>query len=338
MLTRYPKYFFTLLLAFLVSNAKAQDPHFSLYFASPLTLNPAMTGYFDADHRASGNFRQQWWSLGSPFVTNTLSFDTKLMQLKIPEKDIFGAGVMVLFDQSMGGSFNSINISASGSYHKALDEYGENNIGIGFQFTYASRKINMAGLDFASQFNGSGFDTNIPSNENYVRTSSSYADLNTGILYRYKTENTEVYAGASVYHLMRPNTSYLKNGDFRLPMRYTVQAGSRFSVGENGNELFISGLYMYQAAATEKNIGLAYGISVSNEVSIYAGSWYRIGEAILPYLGLDHKNFQLGLTYDIITGDLKKYSPKNGSFELSANLLMRNPRNVYTNYKRGRIF
>jgi len=338
MQTKYRKSIFTVLLVFLLSSLKAQDPHFSLYFASPLTLNPAMTGYFYGDHRASANFRQQWWSLGSPFVTNTLSYDTKLMQLKIPEKDIFGAGIMALYDQSLGGSFNSINISASGSYHKALDEHGENNIGIGFQFTYASRQINMAGLDFANQFNGSGFDTRIPSNENFLRTTSSYVDLNTGVLYRYDTENTEVYVGASVYHLIRPNTSFLKNENFSLPMRYTAQAGARLSVGENGNELFFSGLYMYQAAATEKNIGFAYGISVSSETSVYAGSWYRIGDAILPYIGLDHKNFQLGLTYDIITSDLKKYSPKNGSFELSVNLLMSRPRNVYTNYKGGRIF
>ncbi len=333
------KRFICIILTALCSQVlKAQDPHFSMYFASPLTLNPAMTGYFDGDHRASANFRQQWWSLGSPFVTNTLSFDTKLMQLRLAEKDIFGAGIMALFDQSLGGSFNSINISASGSFHKALDAYGENNIGAGFQFTYASRKINMAGLDFANQFNGSGFDTNIPSNEDFVRTSSSYVDLNAGILYRYKTENTEVYAGGSLYHIMRPNTSFLKDGNFRLPMRYTIHAGSKFTVGDNGNELFISGLYMHQAGVSEKNIGLAYGISVSEQTSVYAGSWYRIGDAILPYIGLDHNNFQIGLTYDIINSDLKKYSPKNGSFELSANLLIQRPRNVYTNYKRGRIF
>ena len=123
MVTRYNKFILIIFLAFSHLAVKAQDPHFSQYFASPLTLNPAMTGYFDGDHRASANFRQQWWSLGSPFVTSTLSFDSKIMQLKLPEKDIFGAGIMALFDQSLGGSFNSINIAASGSYHKALDEY-----------------------------------------------------------------------------------------------------------------------------------------------------------------------------------------------------------------------
>lgn len=329
---------FAILCLLTAPGLKAQDPHFSMYFASPLTLNPAMTGYFEGDHRASGNFRQQWWSLGSPFVTNTLSFDTKLMQLKIPEKDVFGAGITALYDQSLGGGFTSINLSASGAYHKALDQYGENSIALGFQFTYTSRKISLSGLSFANQFNGSGFDTNIPSNENFVRTTSSYADLHTGILYKYKTENTEIYAGGSVYHLLRPNTTFLKSDNYRLPMRYTVHAGSKFSVGENGNEIFIGGLYMYQAEATEKNVGFAFGFPVSSETSLYAGSWYRFGEAILPYVGLDHKNFQLGVTYDIINAGLKKYSPKNGSFELAANLLMYRPRNVYTNYKAGRIF
>ncbi|MBL7703560.1 MAG: PorP/SprF family type IX secretion system membrane protein [Ferruginibacter sp.] len=326
------------IMAFFHLTVRGQDPHFSMYFASPLTLNPAMTGYFDGDYRASANFRQQWWSLGSPFVTTTMSFDSKLMQLKIPEKDIFGGGIMALIDQSFGGAYNSINISASGSYHKALDEFGEHNIGAGFQFSYASRNINAGGLSFANQFTGSGFDTRLPSNENFIRTKSNYVDLNTGLLYRYSTENTEVYLGGSLYHTIRPNNSFLKDGNYRLPMRYTVHAGSKFSIGSNGNELFLSGLYMYQAGATEKNVGIAYGISVNENTSVYAGSWYRIGEAILPYIGLDNNNFQMGLTYDIINSKLRNYSPKNGSFELSVNVLMYRPRNVYTNYKRGRIF
>lgn len=338
MQTKYIRSLLTSLVLLQFSVAKAQDPHFSQYFASPLTLNPAMTGYFDGDHRVSANFRQQWWALGDPFITNTISYDTKLMQTKIPEHDVFGVGAMALLDQSLGGSFNSINVAASFSYHKALDVYGENNIGIGFQVTYATRKINLGGIDFASQFNGSGFDTRIPSNEHFDRNRNSYADINAGLMYRYKTESTEFYAAGSVYHLARPNTSFFSDQEFRLPMRYTLHAGSRFDVGTNGNELFLSGIYMYQAGASEKNIGLAYGISVSESASVYAGSWYRFGEAILPYIGLDHKNFQLGITYDVIVGGMKKYSPKNGSFELSANLLIHPRLNVYTNYKGGRIF
>ena len=35
----------------------AQDPNFSQFFASPLTLNPALTGKFDGLYRIAGNYR-----------------------------------------------------------------------------------------------------------------------------------------------------------------------------------------------------------------------------------------------------------------------------------------
>lgn len=330
--------FFILFLCSLTAAVKAQDPHFTQYFASPMTLNPAMTGYFKGDYRISANFRQQWWSVGSPFLTNTISYDTKLMQTKIHENDIFAAGILALYDQSLNGGYKSINVSATMAYHKALDIDGISNIAAGFQFTYATRAINFASLDFASQFNGSGFDTNIPSNETFANNRRSYLDINTGMLYTYKTESTEFYVGGSIYHLTSPNVSFLKDGDFRLPIRFTVHSGSRFKIGGNGDELFIGGLYMDQTGATEKAFGIAYGYALSDEASIYAGSWYRVKDAIMPYIGLNYNSIQVGASYDIVTSSLKKASPKNGSFELSLNLLIKKPRNYYTNYKGGRIF
>ena len=48
-----------ILLTFLSTSffIKAQDPHFSQFFASPLTLNPAFTGKFDGLFRVAGNYR-----------------------------------------------------------------------------------------------------------------------------------------------------------------------------------------------------------------------------------------------------------------------------------------
>ena len=319
--------------------SKAQDPHFSQYFASPLTLNPAMGGYFQGDYRFSANFRHQWWAAGAPFVTGTASYDTKLIPLKIPANDIFSAGGMALYDQSLAGGFKSVNISANMSYHKALDEAGENNIGVGFQVSYVSRSINYDQLDFATQFNGSGFDNTLPSYETFGSTRRSYADINAGLLYSYKTANTEVYVGASMFHINSPNTSFLIDQAYHLPSRYTVHAGSRFVIGDNSNELFLGGLYMQQAGATEKNVGIAYGFSLNDEATLYAGSWYRFNEAILPYIGLRYTGLQFGFSYDIINTDLKHYgAKKNGSLEFSMNVLVTKPRNVYTNYKGGRIF
>ena len=46
----------------LTTTALAQDPHFTQYFTSPLTLNPALTGLVQGDLRFAANYRQQWAS------------------------------------------------------------------------------------------------------------------------------------------------------------------------------------------------------------------------------------------------------------------------------------
>lgn len=44
-------------------------------FASPLTLNPAMTGLFDGTFRVAGNYRNQWPTINNAFLTKTASVD-----------------------------------------------------------------------------------------------------------------------------------------------------------------------------------------------------------------------------------------------------------------------
>ena len=66
----------------------AQDVHFTQYFTSPLTLNPAMTGLVADDLRFSGNYRQQWASVSpNPYITGSMSFDIATLKGKLPEGD-----------------------------------------------------------------------------------------------------------------------------------------------------------------------------------------------------------------------------------------------------------
>ena len=61
---------------------KAQDPNFSQFFASPLTLNPALTGKFDGAVRVAGNYRNQWPTIENAYVTKTVSVDFGLLKKK----------------------------------------------------------------------------------------------------------------------------------------------------------------------------------------------------------------------------------------------------------------
>ena len=55
------------IIYFSPESVQAQDPAFSQFFASPLTLNPALTGKFNGTLRVAGNYRNQW-----PQINNAL--------------------------------------------------------------------------------------------------------------------------------------------------------------------------------------------------------------------------------------------------------------------------
>jgi hypothetical protein len=53
-----------LIISMLPIAAMAQDLHFSQWFNSPLTTNPANAGFIpDADYRFGANYRNQWSSI-----------------------------------------------------------------------------------------------------------------------------------------------------------------------------------------------------------------------------------------------------------------------------------
>mgnify|MGYP000412431138 CR=1 FL=1 len=57
----------------------AQDMQFSQFYASPMNLNPAMTGVFEGDFRAVVNYREQYNSILDihPFRTISAGFEKR---------------------------------------------------------------------------------------------------------------------------------------------------------------------------------------------------------------------------------------------------------------------
>ena len=71
---RISKLIFIFLFLILSYCIRAQDIHFSQYYASPLNLNPAFAGTATCA-RMILNFRNQWPSLAGDYVTYSASFD-----------------------------------------------------------------------------------------------------------------------------------------------------------------------------------------------------------------------------------------------------------------------
>ncbi len=296
----------------------AQDPHFSQYFSSPLTFNPAFTGYFEGSSRLTANLRSQWANAGDTYATGTVSYDTKIMKTKISGNDRLGLGVHALYDQSSGGIFKNTYLSLSTAFNKGLDAEGNQSIGIGIQATFAHNSIDFNKISFSDQFNGNGFDLTIPSGETINNRSASYMDLNAGVLYNYKDESGNQFSfGAGIFHLLTPKLSFFAGNNNSVQPRYTIHAGAGFNMGEN-DDLFISAHTMQQGGASEYVIGGAYGLGIGTSgMSLYLGAWVRAKDAVYPYIGLRTPDFQLGLTYDIITSGLSRVKTFSGSSELS---------------------
>src|SRR5215213_1481313 len=141
---------FSVVLAF------AQDPNFSQFFASPLTLNPALTGKFDGVYRVAGNYRNQWPTINNAFTTATVSLDAGILRNRIPEFDQFGVGVMAFVDQSGNGVLKNNYFALSTAYHKALDENGFHQLGLGFQGTYVSKRLDVTKVYFEDELTSTG--------------------------------------------------------------------------------------------------------------------------------------------------------------------------------------
>jgi type IX secretion system PorP/SprF family membrane protein len=306
--------------------ARAQDPSFSQFFASPLTLNPALTGKFDGSVRVAGNYRDQWPTVNKAFITSTVSVDLGILQNKLSQNDRFGIGFMAMTDKTADGILTSNYFSFSTAYQKAIDEDGQHQIGVGFQGTYANKLLDGPRLRFLDGLQVDG--TWLPSpteQENLEQVTAHYFDMNAGILYNGSLNGTNaVFFGASLYHLNQPKESFLGVDNITIPTRLTIHAGGYFPSADKGTSWYVSALYNRQATASEFVVGGALELSVGADqnypVNFYLGSWVRINnvtDAIIPYIGLDYGSFNLGMTYDVNVSAFKVASQERGGVEIS---------------------
>jgi len=312
---------------------KAQDPHFSQFFASPLTLNPAFTGKFSGTWRLAANHRDQWPSIPKAYVTTSASIDFPILKSTIPENDVFGVGISGLTDASANNILKLNYGSVSMSYHKALDENGYSTIGAGFQATYSSLNLDMTKLTFETQLGQNGFDQSIPSGETFDRgPNQSYFDINAGLLYSGSTNGeNNFYLGASMYHINRPKVNFSTYGtdpsgnrvDFPtwyLSGRISLHGGGSFPISDMLT-VHTSVIHQMQNKASETILGAAIAANLSQDAekpsAIYLGSWVRLNDAVIPYVGLEFGGLRIGVSYDFNISNLKAATASRGGSEFS---------------------
>src|SRR4030095_6626420 len=168
----------------LIQNTVAQDLHFSQCFISPLTTNPANTGFIpDADYRLGVNYRNQWSSIMTmPYKTMSAWGDAQVFRDRI-ESGWMGVGGAILRDAAGSGSLTSTKVYASVAYHQMLAE--SHLLSAGFNIGWVNKRINSTDLKFPDQFDGKFFDKNLPTSVIIDNPDVNYFDVQVGLNYAY---------------------------------------------------------------------------------------------------------------------------------------------------------
>lgn len=298
----------------------AQDLHFSQFFNSPLSTNPANTGFIpDGDYRLGVNFRDQWSSIMSvPYKTMSAFGDVQVMKNQ-QETGWVGIGGLMLRDVAGSGSLTSTKLYGSVAYHQMLG-YGS-LLSVGFNVGYANKRINTANLKFPDQFDGKFFDNKLPTSVALERNNIGYLDMQAGMNYAYfPTDKIYLNTGFSIHHINKPEESFFESGNInnRVPRRYIAFLNGSLMV----NDQWIvnpNAYYTRQAGASELVGGLNahYNLSGDGEYILMGGLYYRLNESVIPMVGLGYKDYMFSFSYDATMSGLSQYNNTRGAFEFS---------------------
>jgi len=288
---------------FQADTSKAQDPHFTQFYANPIYLNPAFAGSHPCP-RIVFNYRNQWPNISGTFVTTSFSYDMRVEAIS------GGLGIHFLNDKAGQGTIGITRFSAMYAYQFAITR--EFSIAFGLQATYGQKKLDWSKLTFGDMIDpkyGFIYNTNEIENKEVV----SYPDFSVGALGFSK----RFYAGFAAFHLTEPEESFL-NGPSPLPMKFTGHAGAVIPLDGRSGESTVSPnvIYQQQQDFRELNLGLYL-----TKGPIVGGLWYRNSDAVVMVVGFQQDPVKIGYSYDVTISKLGIVTA--GSHEISFQLLFK---------------
>jgi type IX secretion system PorP/SprF family membrane protein len=304
----------------------AQDIHFSQFFEAPLLRNPSLAGIFTGDLRFQAVFRSQWAAVTTPYQTGSFNGEYKMPIGS--ENDFLTVGGQFVYDKAGSTDFKTVQVLPTINYHKALSGYKNRYLSAGFMGGYVQRSIDRSKITTNSQFDGSGFNPALLSQESLVNYSLGYWDGSAGLSFNSSfgededNQNNNYFVGVSYHHFNRPRNSFYRTPDIELKGKWVYSLGVHFQMNDN-NFFTLQGDYSKQGSYNEAIAGVLYTIAlgdgndINSGYNIHFGTLVRWKDAIIPVLKMDYKPFSISFSYDINTSQLRTASQGRGGFEVS---------------------
>lgn len=263
----------------------AQDPNFSQFYNNPVYYNPAMTA-INNGMTFRANARNLWGPIPGRFNTYSGSFEAQ---------SIFkmGIGGMVYSDVAGEALLRTTGGYFTYSYRPVDTRNVIVQAGVGGGFV--TKSIDWSKLTFSDQLDETLGDVNPTSfnRPNYYRV--SYADFNTGLVFRFNGRPSRSSAlqqfsatiGGSLHHLSEPRDAFLGD-DQRLPMRFVFHGNTNMLI----NDLIYAPGFVYELQNEFSTFTI--GMNLVNRPFTF-GVWFRNRTAAMSFKHYDSFIFTAGL-------------------------------------------
>lgn len=328
-----------LMFIFGAIGVSAQDIHFTMYDAMPITINPATAGVFNGDVRGVLNYRNQWASIGNPYTTYSVMLDGGLFKNKW-KNGYIGTGINFYKDVAGQTAFGTTKISLALSSVIFLDDH--NSASVGLLGSWAQNTISPNNLEWNSQFNGQAFDASLGSNETIDFTGSNYVDFSAGALWAYGTgtktlsshDEFHMQAGAAFYHVTRPSRDVAFGDLDKLYSKIALHTEAHIGVSNTKMAFRPKFIAYLQGPARQFMGGMLFRYMLKEEskytgafkeMAISFGGYYRVGDAFAPSVEFEIASFAIGFAYDMNISGLTAATGGSGGPEIFIRIINPNP-------------
>lgn len=298
-----------LFLLLLASHARAQDPNWSLPYATPMLVNPAMTGLMEGDARIRAAHRLRRATPQDNFQTSLLQGEGRIYNRLMDG----GFGGLVAHDNVPG--LNTNHFLGSFAYELPFgNKVRYHHVRFGVQAGFTQRSIQNPDLFFEDQFDGTGFSGS--TTELIQGDAELVGDASIGLMW-YRTQkirgNVEFnpFFGAALYHLNAPEFNFLESSAESSTRRLSFQGGGTLHT-RSPLDLSLNLTWDFQNESDQATItmlgrynffenSMLFG---KHKASVMAGTVLRTGDGILAYTGVEYRNtITFGFAFDVLTSD-----------------------------------
>ncbi len=318
----------------------AQDIHFSQFNMAPLSLNPALAGFYDGNHRVFLNYKNQWQGMsssGAVYKTSMCSYDTRLLTKKI-KGGYLGAGFTafkdVAGDLKLGTT--QLNISVSG----VVNLNSKQVLSGGIQGGIVQRSISTSAMQWDAQYDQTtgNYNSALPSYDVSSIPTTIYGDFSGGLAWSYSTvkaasnygnKDMKVTLGISAFHLNRPNEKfqiYNTSAVDNLSSKFTLHGSGQVPIASSKYQLVPSFILLKQGPHLELDMGTMVRWLIQGQsrytgniqgMALAMGVQYRAKDAIIPMVLYEYSDYALGVSYDVNTSSLRQGTRGRGGVEIS---------------------